>query len=174
MAKMQNDALAGIAGPHFGHCPVSGGVLIWLGAALARALEQIAEQGKAEGKGKTENVLHQHRAAFDALVGDVGFGPLRRDDRSHVLEEIDPALFTRAAVALFVGTGRALIAQRGMAARTEPSDFAYRTSAFRALHVSMLPGAALACRPARNSCDHIVNRVRSHGSAQTRVQQASS
>jgi len=107
-------------------------------------------------------------------VGEVAFGPLRRDDRSHVFEEIDPALFTRAAVALFVGTGRALIAQRGMAARTEPSDFAYRTSAFRALHVSMLPGAALACRPARNSCDHIVNRVRSHGSAQTRVQQASS
>ena len=67
-------------------------------------------------------------------MSDVGFHFFLRHDRRDVLQEINAALFAAAALPLFVAAGRALVAQRGMAARTEPRYVPSLASAFRALH----------------------------------------
>jgi hypothetical protein len=73
------------------------------------------------------------------LCNRVGLGLLRGDDRFDVLEEINAAFFARAALPLFVLARGTLVTQRRMATPAKPRDVSSLGSAFRAIHIRILP-----------------------------------
>jgi len=93
---------------------------------------------------------------LDALMSHVGIGLLCCYNSSDVLQEIDAALSTLAALPLFMVARGALIAQCSVAAPTKPCDIACFGAALRTLHVPILPRMSAPRATATRS-------LRSHG-----------
>ena len=124
-----------VAGEKFRRDPLS-----WDGTALATngeasraalaGMKQLAQKGNPTGQRGPKDVSHERGAA----VGCLRLLPFLRDHRGDVFQKVHSALLAPAAFALRVGTCRADVEQRGMAARAEPRAVQRLSSAFRAFH----------------------------------------
>jgi hypothetical protein len=74
-------------------------------------------------------------------------------DGRDVFQEVNAALLTGAAMALFVPAGRALIPQRCMASLAKTGDIANVGAAFRTLHTVILALCDEACPITQAACN---------------------
>ena len=96
--------------------------------------EKLAKQGDSESEGNPEDIFHERRALFDAIMNGVGFILFCREDSGDVFEEINATFFAGPAVALFVMARRTLEPQRIVAALAKTRDIAHIRPTFRALN----------------------------------------
>lgn len=118
---------------------------------IARALEEVLNQGIAAGEGQQKNLFDHIGAAVDTLVDLICFSLFCGHNSSDVFQKINAALFACTAFALFVLASGALVTQRGMASLTKARDLA-------------------GVRPALRAFDHALRR---HGRAARRFQSSS-
>ena len=85
-------------------------------------------------QGNPQNIFQEHRAPFQTIVNDVSFSLFSGDHRGDVLQKIDSAIFTNAALPLFMAAGGALITQSCVTPSAEPRDVACFIPTFRTVH----------------------------------------
>jgi hypothetical protein len=99
---------------------------------IARAFEEIFNQGVSASDGQQEYLFDDAGATLDAVVNLICFDSFRGDNRTDVFHKVDVAFLAGAAFALLVLASRAFEPQRGVATRAEARDFACVRAAFGA------------------------------------------